>query len=325
MSAFSVSASSPSSPHPHTRAPEMFGRTSSSLSHMGMCNSGSGRGSGSSGVALRTSVMAFQTRRDMTLGDLMTSAAGKSRFLSAPKNRATLREVVLQNRMVNVINAALSANPLSLAVVALDEAFVVQPEPEPVSAAPALMEGVEEQEQEEEEQEDVFDLLAQAVTEQEQEQVQVQVHEEPAVLDSFPAEVAFQLDECARKREQQVQAGAYYFAAQALETDDGSSSSSSATASSSSSSSSGSSGEEDEAGDGSSRARRKKARKERRFAPIGRPIARPVRAESCPAAIEQQPHSAAAAAGGRGCGARASPFDWGRIVDASTLRQIASC
>jgi hypothetical protein len=68
-----------------------------------------------------------------TLADLMRSAAGKSRRLSSPKSTADMRKVVLQNRMVKVVNIALAENPLSTTVHRLDSAFISaskqQPQP----------------------------------------------------------------------------------------------------------------------------------------------------------------------------------------------------
>jgi hypothetical protein len=59
-----------------------------------------------------------------TLADLMHAAAKKSRALSSPKSTAPLRSTVLQNRMVNIINAALVSRPLHITIGELDAEFI---------------------------------------------------------------------------------------------------------------------------------------------------------------------------------------------------------
>ena len=68
----------------------------------------------------------FQEPEPMTLGDLMRAAAKKSRLLSSPKSRSPLRKVVLQNQMVQVVNAALVGTPQSTEIVTLDCRFINQ-------------------------------------------------------------------------------------------------------------------------------------------------------------------------------------------------------
>lgn len=60
----------------------------------------------------------------MTLGEMMRLAATKSRKLSSPKSKAGLRNVVLQNRMVNDVNKVLASTPLSTRIADLDKQFI---------------------------------------------------------------------------------------------------------------------------------------------------------------------------------------------------------
>lgn len=62
----------------------------------------------------------------MTLGDLMRAAAKKSHHMSRSKSKSTMREVILQNRMVKTVNLALAENPLSTEVISLDHRFINQ-------------------------------------------------------------------------------------------------------------------------------------------------------------------------------------------------------
>lgn len=73
-----------------------------------------------SAAAAPTAQLAEPLRQEKTLADLMRAAARKSRRLSSPKSTAPLRNVVLQNRMVKVVNDALANNDLSTTVSSLD-------------------------------------------------------------------------------------------------------------------------------------------------------------------------------------------------------------
>ncbi len=68
--------------------------------------------------------------QERTLAHLMRSAATKSRRLSSSKSTASMREVILQNRIVKVINRALAEHPLDTHVNALDSNFIDRKKPQ---------------------------------------------------------------------------------------------------------------------------------------------------------------------------------------------------
>ena len=61
---------------------------------------------------------------EKTLGDVMRSAAQKSRRLSSPKSKAGMLKVVLQNRIVKNVNNVLTTTPLSARMTDIDARFI---------------------------------------------------------------------------------------------------------------------------------------------------------------------------------------------------------
>ena len=61
---------------------------------------------------------------EKTLGDVMRSAAQKSRLLSSPKSKAGMLKVVLQNRIVKDVNKVLATTPLTTKMTDIDARFI---------------------------------------------------------------------------------------------------------------------------------------------------------------------------------------------------------